>query len=98
MSYVEFMGKDNVALPHRSASRRRILGPSTASRGSWSTTSRRFNWLNYYGGKFSTSQGRGVFMDQALELLPADYWRWWLIANSPESSDATFTWESSRPR
>jgi methionyl-tRNA synthetase len=45
------------------------------------------------GGKFSTSQKRGVFTDQALELLPADYWRWYLIANAPESSDANFTWE-----
>ena len=53
-----------------------------------------FNWLNYYGGKFSTSEGRGVFMDQALELLPPDYWRWWLMANVPEGSDANFTWES----
>jgi methionyl-tRNA synthetase len=26
-------------------------------------------------------------------LLPADYWRWYLIANAPESSDASFTWE-----
>jgi len=25
--------------------------------------------------------------------LPADYWRWYLIANSPESSDSSFTWE-----
>ncbi|MEM6914886.1 MAG: class I tRNA ligase family protein, partial [Pseudomonadota bacterium] len=41
----------------------------------------------------STSQGRGVFMDQALELLPPDYWRWWLLANAPESSDSDFTWE-----
>ena len=32
-------------------------------------------------------------MDQALELLPADYWRWYLMANSPEGSDAGFTWE-----
>jgi methionyl-tRNA synthetase len=52
-----------------------------------------FNWLDYYGGKFSTSQQRGVFMDHALELLPADYWRWWVCANAPEGSDATFTWE-----
>ena len=51
-----------------------------------------FNWLTYYGGKFSTSQGRGVFMDQALETFPADYWRWYLFANAPESSDASFTW------
>ena len=32
-------------------------------------------------------------MDQALELLPSDYWRWYLIANAPEGSDAAFTWE-----
>jgi len=32
-------------------------------------------------------------MDHALELLPADYWRWWITANTPETSDATFTWE-----
>jgi methionyl-tRNA synthetase len=52
-----------------------------------------FNWLNWYGGKFSTSGRRGVFMDAALELLPADYWRWYLTANSPEGSDSAFTWE-----
>ena len=32
-------------------------------------------------------------MDQALELLPADYWRWYLLANAPESDDSNFTWE-----
>jgi methionyl-tRNA synthetase len=32
-------------------------------------------------------------MDQALELLPADYWRWHLTAYGPEHSDAAFTWE-----
>jgi methionyl-tRNA synthetase len=53
-----------------------------------------FNYLNYEGGKFSTSQGRGVFMDQALEILPADYWRWWLMSNVPEGGDANFTWEA----
>jgi methionyl-tRNA synthetase len=52
-----------------------------------------FNWVTWYGGKFSTSNKRGVFMDQALDLLPADYWRWYLIANAPEGSDAAFTWE-----
>jgi methionyl-tRNA synthetase len=53
-----------------------------------------FNWLTYEGGKFSTSQGRGVFMDQALDILPPDYWRWWLLANAPESDDTDFTWEA----
>ena len=32
-------------------------------------------------------------MDQALELLPPDYWRWWITANTPETSDASFVWE-----
>ncbi len=32
-------------------------------------------------------------MDQALELLPADYWRWRLTAYGPEHSDSAFTWE-----
>ena len=33
-------------------------------------------------------------MDQALEILPSDYWRWWLLSHAPESSDAEFTWEN----
>ena len=52
-----------------------------------------FSWVTWYGGKFSTSERRGIFLDQALELYPADYWRWALIANSPESSDSAFTIE-----
>ena len=46
-----------------------------------------FNYLTYDGGQFSTSRGRGV-MDQALEILPADYWRWWSLSHAPETSDA----------
>jgi methionyl-tRNA synthetase len=49
-----------------------------------------FHWLTYEGGKFSTSQRRGVFTDAALGVLPADLWRWWLIANAPETSDVDF--------
>jgi methionyl-tRNA synthetase len=49
--------------------------------------------VTWYGGKFSTSEKVGIFMDQALEILPSDYWRWYLMANAPESSDAAFTLE-----
>src|SRR4029077_6208046 len=52
-----------------------------------------FNYLTYYGGKFSTSQQRGIFMDAAIDLLPADYWRYALLAAAPESDDTEFTWE-----
>ena len=33
-------------------------------------------------------------MDQALEALPSDYWRWWLLSNAPESADTDFTWDT----
>ncbi|MEM9234987.1 MAG: class I tRNA ligase family protein, partial [Pseudomonadota bacterium] len=48
----------------------------------------------WYGGKFSTSENRGIFMDTALEIMPADTWRWYLMANAPESDDTAFTLES----
>jgi methionyl-tRNA synthetase len=91
VTYVEFMGKDNVAF-HTVSFPVTILG----SKEPWKLVDKlkAFNWLNWYGGKFSTSQKRGVFMDKALELLPGDYWRWYLMANAPESSDTAFTWES----
>ena len=94
--YVEFMGKDNVPF-HTVGFPCTIFGVNTreSQDSAWKLVDRLkgFNWLNYYGGKFSTSQKRGVFMDAALELLPADYWRWYLIANAPENSDASFTWD-----
>ncbi len=88
--YVEFMGKDNVAF-HTVSFPCTLLG----SEEPWKTvdTLKSLNWLTWYGGKFSTSEKRGIFMDQALELLPADYWRWYLMANAPESDDASFTLE-----
>jgi methionyl-tRNA synthetase len=33
-------------------------------------------------------------MDDALEILEADVWRYYLIANAPESDDSSFTWET----
>ncbi|MET0295591.1 MAG: methionine--tRNA ligase, partial [Phenylobacterium sp.] len=104
VSYVEFMGKDNVPF-HTVGFPCTLIGLNERLEkdGSWRASSnapwklvdqlKGLNWLNWYGGKFSTSQKRGVFMDHALELLPADYWRWWLTANAPESSDSSFTWE-----
>ncbi|MDB2579209.1 methionine--tRNA ligase [Tateyamaria sp.] len=88
--YTQFMGKDNVPF-HTLSFPATLLGSGEP----WKMVDhlKSFNYLNYEGGQFSTSQGRGVFMDQALELLPADYWRWWLLSNCPETSDTEFTWE-----
>ena len=91
VTYTQFMGKDNVPF-HTLSFPSTILGSGEP----WKLVDyiKSFNYLNYDGGQFSTSQGRGVFMDQALEILPADYWRWWLLSNAPESSDSEFTWEN----
>jgi methionyl-tRNA synthetase len=87
--YVEFMGKDNVPF-HTVGFPVTILGSGEP----WKLVDelKGFNYINYYGGKFSTSGKRGVFMDTALEILPADYWRYYLMANAPEGSDSNFTW------
>jgi methionyl-tRNA synthetase len=89
VSYTQFMGKDNVPF-HTLSFPATILGSGEP----WKVVDhlKSFNYLNYDGGQFSTSQGRGIFMDQALELLPPDYWRWWLLSHAPESSDSEFTW------
>ncbi len=89
--YVQFMGKDNVPF-HTLSFPATLIGSGEP----WKRVDyiKAFNYLNYDGGKFSTSEGRGVFMDQALEILPSDYWRWWLMSNVPEGSDANFTWQS----
>jgi methionyl-tRNA synthetase len=89
--YTQFMGKDNVPF-HTLSFPATIFG----SGEDWKLVDyiKSFNYLNYDGGQFSTSQGRGVFMDQALEILPPDYWRWWLLSHAPETSDAEFTWEN----
>ncbi|HWO47564.1 MAG TPA: methionine--tRNA ligase [Solirubrobacterales bacterium] len=88
--YVQFMAKDNVPF--------HVVGFPCTLLGSgeqWKLVDflKAFNWLTYYGGKFSTSRGVGIFMDQALELLPADCWRYYLLANAPEADDVSFTWE-----
>jgi methionyl-tRNA synthetase len=94
VKYVQFMGKDNVPF-HLVGFPCTIFGVNEREDAKWKIVDelKGFNWLNYYGNKFSTSQKRGIFLDTALELLPADYWRWYLIANAPEGSDASFTWE-----
>jgi methionyl-tRNA synthetase len=89
--YTQFMGKDNVPF-HTLSFPATIMGTQQP----WKLVDyiKSFNYLNYDGGQFSTSRGRGVFMDQALDILPSDYWRWWLLSHAPETSDAEFTWDA----
>jgi methionyl-tRNA synthetase len=90
VEYCQFLGKDNVPF-HAISFPCTLIGSGEP----WKTVDiiKGQNWLTYDGGKFSTSQRRGVFLDQALDLLPADYWRWWLASNSPENADTNFTFD-----
>lgn len=92
--YSQFMAKDNVPF-HAVFWPAMLLGArdKLAEKIQLVDYIKSFSWLTYDHGKFSTSQGRGVFTDQALELFPADYWRYYLLANAPESSDADFTFD-----
>ena len=90
VTYTEFMGKDNVYF-HTLSFPSTLIGSGEPWKKVDSLKS--YNWLTYYGGKFSTSMGVGIFTDTALELLPADYWRYYLMARVPESDDSAFTWK-----
>jgi methionyl-tRNA synthetase len=86
--YLQFLAKDNVPF-HAVSFPATLIG--SGDRFKTVDIIKGFHWLNYDGGKFSTSRRRGIFTDAALEELPADLWRWWLIANAPETSDTDFT-------
>ncbi|RLF23957.1 MAG: methionine--tRNA ligase [Thermoprotei archaeon] len=53
-------------------------------------------YLLFEGMKFSKSRRIGVWIDEALELFPADYWRFVLISIRPETKDTSFTWKIFR--
>ncbi len=88
--YVEFMGKDNV--PYHS-----ITFPATLLGTGMNFKKvdylKGFSYLTYEGGKFSKSENRGVFAGDAVSEMPADYWRYFLMSNVPESSDSSFTFD-----
>jgi methionyl-tRNA synthetase len=90
VEYLQFLGKDNVPF-HAVSFPCTLLGSGEP----WKTVDviKGVNWLIYEGGKFSTSEGRGVFLDRALELAPTDSWRWWLAANAPEGGDTDFSFQ-----
>lgn len=50
-------------------------------------------YLNYEGGQFSKSRGRGFSTKEALEMYPSDYWRYTLIKMYPKNRDRDFSWK-----
>ena len=88
--YVQFMGKDNV--PYHS-----ITFPATllGTKEGFKQVDylKGSSYLTYEGGKFSKSENRGVFATDATKEFEADYWRYFLMSNMPESSDSCFTFD-----
>ncbi len=86
---VFFIGKDNI--PFHSV----IFPALEIASGEnyvlpWSIAATEY--LLFEGEKFSKSRGIGVWIDEALELMPPDYWRFALIRLRPEQKDANFSW------
>jgi len=88
----QFMGKDNV--PFHTVI---FPGSQIGTGDKWtklnhlSTT----EYLNYEDGKFSKSRGIGVFGDSVKETgIPPSVWRYYLLANRPETGDTQFEWSS----
>ena len=92
----QFMGKDNV--PFHTVM---FPGSLMATKEKWtllhhiSTT----EYLNYESGKFSKTHNRGVFGDDIKKLpFSVSCWRYYLLANRPESADSLFQWSDFKAK
>ncbi|MFB6166872.1 MAG: class I tRNA ligase family protein, partial [Candidatus Nanohaloarchaea archaeon] len=50
-------------------------------------------YLMWEEGAFSKSRDRGVFIDEAVQHYPADYWRFYISKMLPTDHDTNFSWE-----
>ena len=87
----QFIGKDNIPF-------HTVIFPSSllASGEKWTMLHHisSTEYLTYEGGKFSKSQGIGVFGSDCEHTgIPADYWRFYLFYNRPEKGDYDFSWD-----
>lgn len=85
-----FVGKDNIPF-HTIILPALLLATGEDYNLPWNVSATEF--LQFKGVKASKSQRIGIWIDEALELFPADYWRFFLIATRPESKDTNFSWD-----
>jgi methionyl-tRNA synthetase len=52
------------------------------------------DFFTFEGQPFSKSKGIGIDAHEALKVAPADYWRYFLLINRPETKDFDFNWDS----
>lgn len=85
-----FIGKDNIPF-HTIIFPALLLGVREGYNLPWNVSTTEF--LQFKGERASKSLRKGIWIDEALELFPADYWRYFLMATRPETKDSNFTWE-----
>ena len=51
------------------------------------------DFFTFDGQPFSKSKGIGITAIDALKIAPADYWRYFLLINRPETKDFDITWD-----
>ena len=85
-----FIGKDNIPF-HTIIFPALLLGAHEGYSLPWNVSTTEF--LQFKGERASKSLRRGIWIDEALELFPADYWRYFLMATRPETKDSNFSWE-----
>jgi methionyl-tRNA synthetase len=86
-----FVGKDNIPF-HTIILPALLLASGQGYNLPWNVSATEF--LQFRGQKASKSQRVGIWIDEALEMFPVDYWRFFLMATRPESKDANFTWST----
>jgi methionyl-tRNA synthetase len=84
-----FIGKDNIPF-HTIILPALLLATHEDYNLPWTVHSTEF--LMFDGQAFSKSRRIGVWIDEALELFPADYWRYSLMSIRPEVKDTNFSW------
>ncbi len=86
-----FIGKDNIPF-HTIILPALLLGTHEDYNLPWTVHSIEF--LMFDGQAFSKSRRIGIWIDEALELFPADYWRYSLMSIRPETKDTNFSWKT----
>jgi methionyl-tRNA synthetase len=90
-----FVGKDNIPF-HTIILPALLLASGEDYNLPWNVSATEF--LQFKGEKASKSQRIGIWIDEALEMFPADYWRFFLIATRPENKDTNFSWDFFREK
>jgi methionyl-tRNA synthetase len=85
-----FVGKDNIPF-HTIILPALLLASGEDYNLPWNVSATEF--LQFKGEKASKSRKIGIWIDEALEMFPVDYWRFFLIATRPESKDTNFSWD-----